>query len=245
MKLHVRSLVKNYGTQRALDGLSLDLPEGTRCLALIGPSGGGKSTLLRHLGGLELPDSGSIEVNGKFLSNDENALRHFRRRNGFLFQGYNLFPHLTALQNIILPLVEVHGKTPAEANDVAVTNLERFGLAQHGEKLPVQLSGGQQQRVALIRSMVASPELLFLDEPTAALDPEMTVEVLELVRELILGGQDVILCTHEMGFARAVADAVAFVAEGRISECSAPREIFDYPKDPGVKRFLGRVLEFR
>ncbi len=245
MKLDVSGLVKNYGSQRALDGLSLALPEGTRCLALIGPSGGGKSTLLRHLGGLELPDAGTIEVNGKFLSTDETALRGFRRRNGFLFQGYNLFPHLTARQNIVLPLVEVHGKTPADANDLASTNLERFGLAPHADKLPVQLSGGQQQRVALIRSMVAAPELLFLDEPTAALDPEMTVEVLELVRELVLGGQDVILCTHEMGFARAVADAVAFVAAGKIIECAKPDDLFNAPKDPDVKRFLGRVLEFR
>ena len=245
MKLHVADLVKNYGTQRALDGISLDLPQGTRCLALIGPSGGGKSTLLRHLGGLELPDGGSIEVNGNILSKNENELRRFRRRNGFLFQGYNLFPHLTAMQNIVLPLVEVHGKTAVEASDLAVTNLERFGLADHAAKLPVQLSGGQQQRVALIRAMVAAPELLFLDEPTAALDPEMTVEVLELVRELILGGQDVILCTHEMGFARAVADAVAFVADGKISECAAPEEFFKTPKDSGVKRFLSRVLEFK
>ncbi len=245
MKLDVSGLVKNYGSQRALDGLSLALPEGTRCLALIGPSGGGKSTLLRHLGGLELPDAGTIAVNGKFLSSDETTLRRFRRRNGFLFQGYNLFPHLTARQNIVLPLIEVHGKTPAEANDLAVTNLERFGLAPHADKLPVQLSGGQQQRVALIRSMVAAPELLFLDEPTAALDPEMTVEVLELVRELILGGQDVILCTHEMGFARAVADAVAFVATGKILECAKPDGLFNTPQEPEVKRFLSRVLEFR
>ena len=158
MKLRVSGLVKNYGPQRALDGLTLDLPEGTRCLALIGPSGGGKSTLLRHLGGLELPDGGSIEVNGKFLPAGETELRRYRRKNGFLFQGYNLFPHLTARQNIVLPLVEVHGKTPAEANNLAVANLERFGLAPHAEKLPVQLSGGQQQRVALIRSLVAAPE---------------------------------------------------------------------------------------
>ncbi|MEX1048867.1 MAG: ATP-binding cassette domain-containing protein [Akkermansiaceae bacterium] len=245
MKLHVSGLIKTYGSQSALDGLSLSLPEGTRCLALIGPSGGGKSTLLRHLGGLETPDAGTIEVNGKTLTTHEAELRRYRRRNGFLFQGYNLFPHLTARQNIVLPLVEVHGKSPADAEALALANLDRFGLAPHADKLPVQLSGGQQQRVALIRSMVAAPELLFLDEPTAALDPEMTVEVLELVRELILGGQDVILCTHEMGFARAVADAVAFVAAGRISECAAPDQIFNAPENPDVKRFLSRVLEFR
>ncbi len=245
MKIEVASLVKIYGTQRVLNDLSFSLPAGTRCLALIGPSGGGKSTLLRHLGGLESPTSGSIEVNGKSLSADESALRQFRRKNGFLFQGYNLFPHLTARQNIVLPLVEVHGKHPSEANDLAVSHLERFGLASHAEKLPVQLSGGQQQRVALIRSLAAAPELLFLDEPTAALDPEMTVEVLELVRELILSGQDVILCTHEMGFARAVADVVAFVAAGKIIDSASPDRLFAAPENPEVSRFLSKVLEFR
>jgi len=245
MKIEVQSLVKTYGTQRALDGLSLSLPAGTRCLALIGPSGGGKSTLLRHLGGLESPTSGHIEVNGKSLSADETVLRQYRRKNGFLFQGYNLFPHLTARQNIVLPLVEVHGKTPSEAGELAISHLARFGLASHAEKLPVQLSGGQQQRVALIRSLAASPELLFLDEPTAALDPEMTVEVLELVRELIHGGQEVILCTHEMGFARAVADVVAFVAAGKIIESAAPDRLFTSPENPDVGRFLSKVLEFR
>lgn len=245
MKLRVHQLVKIYGSQRALDGLSLDISDDIRCLALIGPSGGGKSTFLRHLGGLEIPNSGIVEVNGTVLPATEAGLRMTRRKNGFLFQGYNLFPHLTALQNITLPLVKVHGKSEDAARELAVTNLKRFGLAQHAEKFPTQLSGGQQQRVALIRSLVASPELLFLDEPTAALDPEMTVEVLELVRELIHGGQEVILCTHEMGFARAVADKVAFVAEGTIRECAAPQELFNQPKDDLVKRFLSRVLEFR
>lgn len=245
MKLQVTDLTKTYGTQHALDKLSLDLPEGSRCLALIGPSGGGKSTLLRHLGGLEIPDEGRVQVNGNWLTSNEQQLRAYRRRNGFLFQGYNLFPHLNALENIVLPLVEVHRKPPNAARTLAISHLERFGLADHASKLPVQLSGGQQQRVALIRSIVATPELLFLDEPTAALDPEMTVEVLELVRELILGGQDVVLCTHEMGFARAVADQIAFVSHGRISECAPPKQLFECPEVPEVKRFLSRVLEFR
>lgn len=245
MKLHVSHLQKSYGTQRAMDGIQLDLPAGLRCLALIGPSGGGKSTFLRHLGGLEVPDAGEIRVNDIALPHDEIGLRAFRRRNGFLFQGYNLFPHLTALENITLPLVQVHGKKPEEARSVAEEHLRRFDLAQHAQKRPVQLSGGQQQRVALIRAMAAKPELLFLDEPTAALDPEMTVEVLELVRELINGGQEVILCTHEMGFARAVADAVAFVAEGKILECAPPAELFENAREPQVRKFLSRVLAFR
>ena len=244
MKFDVSELVKIYGNQRALDGLSLTVPEGTRCLALIGPSGGGKSTLLRHLGGLEVPDAGSILVNGNPMPTDEQSLRQLRRRNGFLFQGYNLFPHLTALENITLPLVQVQGKSAAEAREIAAQNLERFGLAAHGGKFPQQLSGGQQQRVALIRAYVAAPEILFLDEPTAALDPEMTVEVLEFVQELRLGGQEVVLCTHEMGFAKAAADLVAFVAAGKILECAPPEDLLSQPKEPAVQQFLRRVLAF-
>jgi polar amino acid transport system ATP-binding protein len=245
MKLDVASIIKTYGSQRALDDLSLTVPDGTRCLALIGPSGGGKSTLLRHLGGLEVPDSGSVAVNGHPLPQDESSLRQFRRRNGFLFQGYNLFPHLSALENITLPLVQVQGKSPAEACEIASQNLTRFDLAAHAAKFPQQLSGGQQQRVALIRSYVAAPEILFLDEPTAALDPEMTVEVLEFVQELRRAGQEVVLCTHEMGFAKAAADLVAFVAHGKILECGPPTELFGQPRDPAVQQFLQRVLAFR
>jgi polar amino acid transport system ATP-binding protein len=245
MKLILKDIVKTYGAHTALDRLSFELPGDCRCLALIGPSGGGKSTLLRHLGGLEAADSGLLEVNGQNLAAPEVVLRQFRRRNGFLFQGYNLFPHLTALQNIMLPLVEVHGHPPAAARQTAMAQLERFNLAEHGGKLPVQLSGGQQQRIALIRAIAASPELLFLDEPTAALDPEMTAEVLGLIRELIRGGQEVILCTHEMGFARAVADTIAYIAVGRVLESATPATFFSAPQNPKVQRFLSRVLEFR
>jgi polar amino acid transport system ATP-binding protein len=245
MKLSASQLIKQYGTQRALNELSLEVPEGTRCLALIGPSGGGKSTLLRHLGGLEIPDSGRISINETMLPNDEKSLRAVRKRHGFLFQSYNLFPHLTALENITLPLREVHGKSRAEAESLAEAQLRRFQLWEHALKRPVQLSGGQQQRVALIRALVARPDILFLDEPTAALDPEMTVEVLTLVRELIRDGQQVILCTHEMGFARAVADLIAFVAAGEIRELAAPQAFFENPEHPQVQQFLSRVLEFR
>lgn len=245
MKITATQVSKHYGNHPALQNLSLDLPDKTRCLALIGPSGGGKSTLLRLLGGLEVPDLGALEINGLSLPRSEPALRTYRRKNGFLFQGYNLFPHLTARQNIALPLIHVHGMTQSDAEALADSHLERFGLANHGSRLPSQLSGGQQQRVALIRSIAPSPELLFLDEPTAALDPEMTVEVLELIRALILGGQEVVVSTHEMGFARALADVVAFVSSGTILEASSPATIFEHPTHPEVAHFLGRVLEFR
>lgn len=245
MKLNVTDLRKSYGPQRALNGLNLSVPAGTHCLALIGPSGGGKSTLLRHLGGLEIPDSGQLEINDIPLRSDESWLRNYRRSNGFLFQGYNLFPHFTALENIVLPLVQVHGKDPAEARQTAMENLRRFGLDSHAQKFPTQLSGGQQQRVALIRALVANPKILFLDEPTAALDPEMTAEVLTLIRQLIREGLDIIVCTHEMGFARAVADAVAFVADGKILECASPPELFTHARQEHVRKFLSQVLEFR
>lgn len=245
MKWRIQNLTKAYGGQRALDGVHFDSAGETRCLALLGPSGGGKSTLLRLLGGLETPDSGSISLNDQPLPADEPALRAYRRSNGFLFQGYNLFPHLTALENITLPLEKVHGKSPAEAASIAGKNLARFGLDAHAGKYPAQLSGGQQQRVALIRAVSMEPRLLFLDEPTAALDPEMTWEVLELVRELVNQGQPAVICTHELGFARAVADRIAFVSEGRILEAGPPELFFSAPQTETAARFLSRVLEFR
>jgi polar amino acid transport system ATP-binding protein len=243
MKLEVHQLAKCYGTTRALDGLSLSV-ESARVLVLIGPSGGGKSTLLRVLGGLETADEGSVEINDHRLVADPAALQAYRRRNGFLFQQFNLFPHLTALRNIALPLEVVHGHPPEEARAMAEQALGRFGLIAHAHKLPAQLSGGQQQRVGIARAVARPPEVLFLDEPTSALDPEMTAEVLELIQELAEAGQDIILSTHEMGFARAVADQVAFVAAGKIEEASPPAELFGTPKSPVCRNFLSRVMRY-
>ena len=233
MRLEVDHLGKTYGATRALDGLSLRV-ESSRVLVLIGPSGGGKSTFLRVLGGLELPDAGQVRVNTHELAGaSPPELQAYRRRNGFLFQQFNLFPHLTARQNITLPLEKVHGH-----------DLVRFGLIDHADKLPAQLSGGQQQRVGIARAIAVAPEVLFLDEPTSALDPEMTAEVLELIQELAEAGQDIILSTHEMGFARAVADQVAFVAAGKIEETGAPAEVFGAPRSEQVRRFLSRVMRY-
>lgn len=243
MKLEVTDLRKTYGETRALDGLSLPV-ESSRVLVLIGPSGGGKSTLLRVLGGLETADSGSVEINGHVLSPDPAALQAYRRRNGFLFQQFNLFPHLTARRNIGLPLEKVHGHPPAKAREIATQALDRFGLLAHADKLPAQLSGGQQQRVGIARAVAHQPEVLFLDEPTSALDPEMTAEVLELIQELAEAGQDIILSTHEMGFARAVGDQVAFVAAGKIEELAPPAELFGAPTSALCQRFLSRVMRY-
>jgi polar amino acid transport system ATP-binding protein len=243
MKLEVTGLTKTYGTTRALDGLSLPV-ESARVLVLIGPSGGGKSTLLRVLGGLEIPDSGTVRINDHPLLAGETELQAYRRRNGFLFQQFNLFPHLTALRNITLPLEKVHGHSPAKAKEIAEQALARFGLIEHAHKLPAQLSGGQQQRAGIARSVAHKPEVLFLDEPTSALDPEMTAEVLELIQELAEAGQDIILSTHEMGFARAVADQIAFVAAGKIKELAPPSKLFGAPDSPVCQRFLSRVMRY-
>jgi polar amino acid transport system ATP-binding protein len=196
------------------------------------------------LGGLEIPDTGTIAINGQRLLSDSASLQTYRRKNGFLFQQFNLFPHLTARRNISLPLEKVHGHTPAEARTMAEQALDRFSLLDHADKLPAQLSGGQQQRVGIARAVARPPEVLFLDEPTSALDPEMTAEVLELIQELADAGQDIILSTHEMGFARAVADQVAFVAMGKIAEISPPAELFGAPKSAICQRFLSRVMRY-
>ena len=243
MKLEAEGVIKTYGATRALDGLSLHVGP-AKVLVLIGPSGGGKSTLLRVLGGLEAADGGTVRVNGRSLGAQPAALQDYRKRNGFLFQQFNLFPHLSARRNIVLPLEKVHGHTADAALEKADAALRRFGLLDHADKLPAQLSGGQQQRVGLARAIACAPEILFLDEPTSALDPEMTAEVLELVQELAEASQDIILSTHEMGFARAVADQVAFVAAGKIEEAAPPAELFTAPQSPACQRFLSKVMRY-
>jgi len=243
MKLEVDQLSKTYGVTRAVDDLTLDLDE-TRVLVLIGPSGGGKSTLLRLLGGLEIPDHGRLVINGNLLDSDPSSLQSYRRKNGFLFQQFNLFPHLTARENIALPLEKVHLHSRAAALEIADAALDRFALLEHSAKLPSQLSGGQQQRVGIARAIAHRPAILFLDEPTSALDPEMTAEVLELIQELAETGQDIILSTHEMGFARAVADQVAFIAAGKIEEIATPSILFEAPRSALCQRFLSRVMRY-
>ena len=242
MKLHAHSLTRTYGTLHALDGLTLSVEAGV--LVLIGPSGGGKSTFLRLCGGLDEATSGSLQLNDTTLGHDPAKLLDWRKRNGFLFQQFNLFPHLTALRNITLPLEIVHGQSPAAAMETARRCLDRFGLLAHADKLPAQLSGGQQQRAGLARAIAPGPEILLLDEPTSALDPEMTAEVLELIQELAAAGQHIILSTHEMGFARAVADEVALIAGGKILESGPPAEVFGNPREALTRRFLAKVMRF-
>lgn len=244
MSIETDSVSKIYGATRAVDGVTLRCDDATRVMVLIGPSGGGKSTLLRLLGGLEIPDAGSIRIDGGTVPQDEESLRTWRRRNGFLFQSFNLFPHLSALENIVLPLVEVHGWERDAARDRAREVVERFGMADHLAKRPAELSGGQQQRIALARAMAHDPALLLLDEPTSALDPEMKAEVLDLIEELCQGGQRIILSTHEMGFARGSADTVVFLGGGKVIESGSAEEIFDHPQSEVVEGFLGKVMKW-
>jgi polar amino acid transport system ATP-binding protein len=241
MKLDVRDLVQQFDGTTVLDRLSLSTGD-IQALVLVGPSGGGKSTLLRILAGLDVPTAGSVAFDGRPLPRDEAALLDYRKTVGTVFQAYNLFPHLSALDNLLLPLVHVHGLSPAAARDRVREPLERFQLAPHAHKRPAELSGGQKQRIAILRALVVQPKRLFLDEPTSALDPEMTAEVLEMIGELKDLGTQFVLVTHEMGFARRVADLVAFVGDGRVLAHGPPGEIIDRCDVPRVRSFFARIL---
>jgi polar amino acid transport system ATP-binding protein len=243
LKLKITDLSKGFGGHVALDRLSLEL-EQVRSLVLIGPSGGGKTTLLRLLAGLEVPDEGEIEMDGQKMRFDETSLQRHRRGVGVVFQSFNLFPHLTALQNITLPLLKVHGHSEANAHDLANQLLARFQLTVHARKRPEELSGGQSQRVAIARAIAIQPRALLLDEPTSALDPEMTAEVLDMIRQLLDEGRNLILVTHQMGFARMIGDRVAFIADGRVVECARGPELFERPQSEACRRFLARVLKY-
>jgi len=244
VNLQLHDLTKSFGDRRVFDRARLDLPE-FRALVLIGPSGGGKSTLLRLLGGLETPDSGEIWLNESPLPfTDPSALRRHRLQTGFVFQAHNLFPHLTALQNVQFPLEKVHGVPAVQARQQARDWLARFRLESHASQHPYQLSGGQRQRVAIARALAVQPKLLLLDEPTSALDPEMTGEVLDAIESLRSEGRTFVLVTHQMGFARRVADQIAFVGDGGILAHGPASSVLDAPPSPVVARFLERVLRY-
>lgn len=228
---------RHAGSATVLDRLSLTTGD-IGALVLIGPSGGGKSTLLRILAGLDVPTSGRVAFEGCPLPRDEEGLRHYRRTVGTVFQAYNLFPHLTALENLLLPLVHVHGLSEQVARERVRVPLERFRLAAHTHKRPAELSGGQKQRIAILRALVVRPQRLFFDEPTSALDPEMRTEVLDMIAEVRAEGAQFVLVTHEMAFARRVADEIAFIADGRVVAGGAAASFFDHPTEPGVCRFL-------
>jgi len=243
MRLELRGISKRFGSHAIFENLSATL-EFQHTLALIGPSGGGKSTLLRLLAGLIPADSGSILFDDQVVPRGERDLRAYRANLGIVFQAFNLFPHLSALENISLPLSQVHSLDPKAASARAFEVLDRFHLADHASKRPSALSGGQRQRVAIARAVAIQPKVLLFDEPTSALDPEMTAEVLDVLTDLRNEGRPLILVTHEMGFARRMADQVAFVAQGKLLEVRAPEPFFENPGHPDVQRFLQRVLRY-
>lgn len=243
MKINISNLTKSFGSQTVLQDLKLNL-ENVSSLAIVGPSGGGKSTLLRILAGLEVPQKGTIHINDKELKFSHKNLQSHRKEIGVVFQAYNLFPHLTALKNITLPLVKVQGLKKEEAESRALELLQKFQLEEHSHKRPHQLSGGQQQRVAIVRAIALKAKLLLLDEPTSALDPILTSEVLDSILELRDEKKDLVLVTHEMGFARNVADHIIFVDKGIILEQGSPEEFFNSPKTPELKEFLNKTLKY-
>ena len=241
--ISVQHLVKeyNHGAVHALNDCSLDIRRG-EVVAVIGPSGSGKSTLLRSLNLLEQPTSGAIFFDGADLAAKSVNIDLHRQKMGMVFQHFNLFPHKTVLQNITMAPVTLKKKTAAAAKEQALALLARIGLSDKANEYPNILSGGQKQRIAIVRALAMDPEVMLFDEPTSALDPEMVGEVLDLMRDLARDGMTMAVVTHEMGFAREVADRVVFMADGRILEEGAPADIFDHPKDPRLQDFLSKVL---
>ncbi|MEU8242798.1 amino acid ABC transporter ATP-binding protein [Actinoplanes missouriensis] len=242
MVLACTDVRKAFGDHVILDGLSLDVAE-HEVVALIGASGSGKSTLLRCVNLLAEIDDGAIFLDGEEITDPRADPDRVRQRIGLVFQSYNLFPHMTVLDNITLAPTRVHKRDRAEAKDQAMTWLERVGLAEKAGSYPDRLSGGQQQRVAIVRALVNNPRLLLLDEVTSALDPELVGEVLTMIRDLKGEGMTMVLATHEMGFARQVADRVAFLDGGKVLEEGPPAQVLGDPVESRTRQFLARIIE--
>ncbi|GAA2622182.1 amino acid ABC transporter ATP-binding protein [Dactylosporangium fulvum] len=240
--LSVTGLHKVFGTQPVLRGVSLDVAE-HEVVALIGASGSGKSTLLRCINLLEPVDDGTIRLDGEDITDPRVNPDKVRQRIGIVFQAFNLFPHMSVLDNVTLAPRRVHRRPAAEARAKAMALLERVGLADKAGAFPDRLSGGQQQRVAIVRALVNGPRLLLLDEVTSALDPELVGEVLTLIRDLKADGVTMVLATHEMGFARQVADRVCFLDGGVLVEQGPPEQVFGDPREPRTRQFLQRIIE--
>lgn len=239
--LETRNLKKSFGKLEVLKGISTEIRRG-EVVSIIGPSGGGKSTFLRCLNLLETPDSGQVLFKGQDITDKKLNISQYRQSIGMVFQHFNVFPNLTVLENVTLaPVLEK--KVPKDqAKEEAMALLRRVGLGDKANEYPRKLSGGQKQRLAIVRAMAMKPEVMLFDEPTSALDPEMVKEVLNVIRELTRSGMTILIVTHEMGFAREVADRVVFMADGKILEEGTPAELFDRPKDPRLQDFLSKVL---
>ncbi|MGX6601231.1 amino acid ABC transporter ATP-binding protein [Micromonosporaceae bacterium Da 78-11] len=242
MLLSCTDVRKTFGATVVLDGLSLDVDE-HEVVALIGASGSGKSTLLRCVNLLTEIDDGTIRLDDEDITDPRADPDRVRQKIGLVFQSFNLFPHMTVLDNITLAPVRVHKRPVADAREQAIQWLDRVGLADKAGSYPDRLSGGQQQRVAIVRALVNSPRLLLLDEVTSALDPELVGEVLTMIRELKGEGMTMVLATHEMGFARQVADRVAFLDQGRVLEQGPPQQVLGDPVETRTRQFLARIIE--
>ena len=241
--IQVKDLKKHYkkGTIKALDGVSVDINRGD-VMVVIGPSGSGKSTLLRSLNLLEEPTAGTIIFEDVDITDKKIDINKHRQKMGMVFQHFNLFPHKTILENMILAPVEVKKVPKEEASKKAMALLERVGLADRADAYPIQLSGGQKQRVAIVRALCMEPDVMLFDEPTSALDPEMVGEVLDVMKELAHEGMTMVVVTHEMGFAREVGNRVLFMADGKLIEEGTPEEIFEHPQSERLQDFLSKVL---
>jgi polar amino acid transport system ATP-binding protein len=238
----IKDLHKHYGKVEAVKGISLTVKRGD-VIVVIGPSGSGKSTMLRCVNHLEYPTSGDVWIDGVHLNDPDTDINLIRAEVGMVFQLFNLFPHLTVLENVTLAQKTVRGRTDGEAQEIAMAQLERVGIPEQADKFPSQLSGGQQQRVAIARALAMNPKIMLFDEPTSALDPEMIKEVLDVMLELAQEGMTMVVVTHEMGFARAAADRVVFMDYGEVIEEGAPDVMFNTPKHDRLKLFLSNILQ--
>ncbi len=236
-----RDVQKWYGHFQALKGINMDVEKG-EVIVIFGPSGSGKSTFIRAINRLEEHQKGQIIVDGIELTNDMRNIEKIRMETGMVFQQFNLFPHLTVMQNITLAPIQVRKWTKRKAEEVAMQLLERVGIPEQAQKYPGHLSGGQQQRTAIARALAMQPKIMLFDEPTSALDPEMIKEVLDVMIELAQSGMTMLVVTHEMGFARAVANQMYFFDEGLIVESGTPDEIFHHPQEDRTKLFLSQIL---
>lgn len=243
MNIELRNLCKSYNQKTVLEDVSFN--GNIKSTAIIGPSGGGKSTLLRIIGGLLTPNGGEMYIDKQKVNFDEKSLQSYRRNIGFVFQSKGLFEHITALENVILPLIHTFNISRSEATERANKLFERFGLDNEKDKYPFELSGGQQQRIAIARAVAIKPKLLLLDEPTSALDPEYTGEVLDMLGELQNDGINMIIVTHEMGFAKNACQKVMFLANNKILESGESSTIFKSPRSEELKGFFNKILEWK
>ena len=239
--IKVENITKQFNSLKAVDDVSLEIKKG-EIVCLIGPSGSGKSTVLRCIHGLEKPEKGAIYLNNQLLDPKEEHYRELRNKMGFVFQHFNLFPNMTVLENLTLAPIQVMKKSKQEAKEIACQYLKRVGLFDKKDEYPNKLSGGQKQRVAIARSLCMNPEIMLFDEPTSALDPEMVIEVLEVMQELAKEGMTMVVVTHEMGFARTVADRVIFLEDGKIVEENSSKAFFSQPKTERAQDFLNKVM---